>query len=235
MANSDFNNFRKRMEVEGGSIRESKKLNTKNNVSSVFKNNPNYIEADVLKPNGDIITFGARYINENELSARTFLFESGSDIKEGDIIIMKEDASKWMTFIDYYNEIFPKAKTRKINSLVKIDFGNEVLEFMAHGAHRTANIREDMLDVNSPSTKADFYVQENQNSRKIKVNMRFLIKGQPYIVESIDNVSMENIIRIVTKTDSIAPRDDVANDLANNNVANSGSNSGDDGVEWEYE
>ena len=227
-----FDNFRKRMEVEGGSIRESKKLNTANNVSNVFANNPNYIEAQVIKPDGQILTYGARYVNENELSARTFLFESGSEIREGDIIVMDEDSSKWMTFIDYYNEIFPKAKTRKINSLVKIDFGNEVLEFLSHGMHRTANIREDALDVNAPSTKADFYVQENENSMRIKVNMRFLIKGQAYIIESVDNVSIENILRIVAKTDTIDPKDDLVNDIANNNVANSGSHSGEDDTEW---
>lgn len=227
-----FDNFRKRMEVEGGNVRESKKLHTANNVSNVFANNPNYIEAQVIKPDGQILTYGARYVNENELSARTFLFESGSEIREGDIIVMNEDSSKWMTFIDYYNEIFPKAKTRKINSLVKIDFGNEVLEFLSHGMHRTANIREDSLDVNAPSTKADFYVQENENSRKIKVNMRFLIKGQAYIIESIDNVSIENILRIVAKTDTINPKDDLVNDIANNDVANSGGHSGEDDTEW---
>ena len=73
-----FDNFRKRMEVEGGNVRESKKLNTANNVSNVFANNPNYIEAQVIKPDGQILTYGARYVNENELSARTFLFESGA-------------------------------------------------------------------------------------------------------------------------------------------------------------
>jgi hypothetical protein len=233
MASSDFNNFRKRMELEGGNIRESKKMNTANNVANVFANNPNYIEAEVIKPNGQTFTFGARYINENELNARTFLFATGSDIKEGDIIVMNEDSSKWMTFIDYYNGIFPKAKTRKINSLVKIDFGNEVLEFMAHGVHRTANIREDALDVNSPSTKADFYLQENESSMRVKVNMRFLIKGQAYVVESIDNVSLDNILRIVAKTDSIMPNDDIVNDIADNNVSNTGSHNGDDGTDWE--
>lgn len=221
MKKPSYDNYNKRLTAIGQDASEYKKNITKFNVGKVFKDNPNHVVVSILKPDGTVLNgYDARYLNENEMVARSFIFKPDDIVKEGDIINMTEDSSSWLVFIDYFNEVYPKAKTRKVNSVVR--FANrdktQIFELLSHGAQRTANIREDMLDVNSPSTKADFYVQKNDASSLIKPNMRFIVNGFAYTVETVDNVTQDNIIRIVVKTDTIKPNDDMDNSIADNSM-----------------
>ena len=79
-------------------------------------------------------------------------------------------------------------------------------------------VMREMIDVNSPITKADFYVQKNSVSSIIKPNMRFIVNGFPYSVETVDNVTLDNIIKVVVKTDTVKPNDDLVNGIADNSM-----------------
>lgn len=221
MKKPSYDNYKNRMTSVGQDVSEYKKNITKNNVEQVFRDNPNHIVVSILKPDGTVLNdYDARYLNENEMVARSFIFKPNDIVKEGDIINMTEDSSSWLVFIDYFNEVYPKAKTRKVNSVIKFKNRDktQTFELLSHGAQRTANIREDMMDVNSPSTKADFYVQKNDTSSLIKPNMRFIVNGFAYIVETVDNVTLDNIIRLVMKTDTTKPNDDIENSIADNSM-----------------
>ncbi len=217
----NYDSYRRRVGALGETIADHKKNVTKHNVEKVFRDNPNHVVVSILKPDGTILqNYDARYINENEMVARSFIFKPDDIVKEGDIINMIEDSSSWLVFVDYFNEVYPKAKTRKVNSVIKFTNRDktQTFELLSHGAQRTANIREDMIDVNSPSTKADFYVQKNNASSIIKPNMRFIVNGFPYSVETVDNVTLDNIIKVVVKTDTIKPNDDLVNGIADNSM-----------------
>lgn len=217
----NYDSYRRRVGALGETIADYKKNVTKHNVEKVFRDNPNHVIVSILKPDGTVLkNYDARYINENEMVARSFIFKPDDIVKEGDIINMIEDSSSWLVFVDYFNEVYPKAKTRKVNSVIKFTNRDktQTFELLSHGAQRTANIREDMIDVNSPSTKADFYVQKNNASSIIKPNMRFIVNGFPYSVETVDNVTLDNIIKVVVKTDTIKPNDDLVNGIADNSM-----------------
>lgn len=217
----NYDSYRRRVGALGETIADHKKNITKHNVEKVFRDNPNHVVVSIIKPDGTVLeNYDARYINENEMVARSFIFKPDDIVKEGDIINMIEDSSSWLVFVDYFNEVYPKAKTRKVNSVIRFTNRDktQTFELLSHGAQRTANIREDMIDVNSPSTKADFYVQKNSSSSIIKPNMRFIVNGFPYSVETVDNVTLDNIIKIVVKTDTIKPNDDLVNGIADNSM-----------------
>ena len=67
--------------------------------------------------------------------------------------------------------------------------------------------------ISLPDGSIHVYMQENSDTRDIALNQRFYNTHQPFIVQGIDH-SMNGIIKLYAKLDSITPTDDVANNIA---------------------
>jgi hypothetical protein len=184
---------------------------TRQQTKALFKESPLY---KVINING--IDVGVRVNFENE-SERQILFQANDSTYKG--AIAEFDGIKWMATEITPSLIFPKAKVKMCNQILKWkDSAGVIREFPCVVEESTFNLNVSDNSVKIIDGKITVTAPYNELVKSIKISQRFLFENEAFQVISIDKVT-NKVIASVDKVNITSLRESDENIFVMPNIA----------------
>lgn len=214
----------------GGNSIQSTLNSTQHNIERYFKNDPTYRKGVKLeKPSNLEIDFrisntvGSSSMDRN-IDIKKMIFRPSATIYSGDYI--KQADIYWLITECEHNSIQPKAIGYDCNNCLKFKIGNSIKELYCYFNNGTFTIMEDKivkLNSNKLSCIIGTYYMDDISKYFKKAKTRFIINGNVYRIDGIDNTTGINkgkgIYIITFESDEIRPEDDLENGIAYNDFS----------------
>lgn len=193
--------------------------NGKSLIDRTFKDDPSYKAATLWKLDLTKEPIDVRLKNiDRTTKERYFIFRPDTKIDVGSIV--EYDNYKYVLMEVEENLLSPRAKGLNCNQTLNWKGLKEPIPCYADNSSYGVKGVIETNYMNLYDGKILFYTQLNEDTRKIRQDMRFLFnndKNSVYEVVDINTVVTGNVLRIVmNKSEFIEGRDDVENNIAYN-------------------
>lgn len=220
---SQYPIFRKRMNTKGGTAFDRKLNEATRSFENWFKNS---IGRELVSIDGvqQYAIFQDQNQNNNkDLSDDKYIVvENSSNMKVGSIVDWRD--AVWMVFTDEHKTIptHKQAKIKESNHVMKWMVGNKVC---GNGLGYHAFIQNQTLYTLGVSTSGNnawivnakmmMYLQDNEETRNLKVGQRIFIGTEVYQIMFRDYVSRKGLVHFLLEQDFVNPaRDNVEEHIA---------------------
>lgn len=199
-----------------GTAKNSMSKHAKNSIKTFFKDSPSY---KTVLING--VSKGVQIITDTKIpTIRQILMHPDDNIRAGDLITWNDNY--WLCLnnnFDDPDDIYEKGIIEKCNSTLKwIDEGGILRDYQCvfyFNARSNFGIDEDRV-MTLPDGRRQVIVQNNEHTRKLGRDKRFLFGGKPYVCIDDDYVSDFGLVNLSFKDGIIDDKDDLINGIAYN-------------------
>lgn len=202
------------------------KSRTKKQVDKNFFNSPHYKNMYIEDSEYDVILVPDR----DDINKAKLLLKPNTVINIGDYISGNSEA--WLVYDFFDNEIYPKCNLFYCNDEIKWDDSGNTINYPCYLFDSDYDIA---MKQNNDSrvlvTEGDLnlYTQDNNDTKKIQYDQKFIFGRNIYKVIGINDVLRKGILKISLKFDSYnTSGDEVVND--ENNRSDDGADDGDDSL-----
>lgn len=230
---ANFDKYRRKVELNGGSISESYEASTVSAINNSFADSPNYY---VVQIDGEDTEVRFTH-NDSDSNKGTLLFRPYTQKPIGAIV--DYDGFKWLVFEFFDKKIMTSSIIQRCNTVLKWKDKDSIVHELTCFASTMKYIRFGIMpnryDVDLMDGGLFVFVQNNAEAKQIKPSQRFILGSQVYEIVGIDDLSFRDkngggMIQFTTKLSTLNSKDDFVNQIADNTVVNSKLNqNGDSG------
>lgn len=218
---SYFDDYKKRLQIDGGSVAGALSQSSINLINSSFEDSPYYF---IIKVNN--IDVGARVLQTKQSNAREVLFKPGVVYSKGDYVAY--DNATWLMVEFNTDGIYPKAAIQRCNESLKwqVVSGNTITtkEYKCFVTTSTTAYPFDLyyqknpVQMILPTGEVNAFIQLNADTLTITEQQRFIIGGKAFEVVGIDNISDVfngiGLLKVWMRMDIQVSADDKTNKIA---------------------
>lgn len=139
------------------------------------------------------------------------IIRTATPIHTGDLIDYRNERYLITSEIDHNNQSY-RGRMRKSNHSIAYNWNGNVKWFDAIVEGKTFSADKGQ-QISLPKGKIFVYLQDNENTRDISLNQKFINTHQPFKVEGIDHTN-RGILKLSCALDSIGFNDDIDNQIA---------------------
>jgi hypothetical protein len=218
-----LDSYRNYLNNRGGNIKNSFVNSFSRNVITSMKNSPSYYEVSI---NGSESLTPALIIDDSKnQDIKTIALAPEFTLSRGDYINWENEI--WIiTIVDKQGNIYYRGQMEECNSDLKwIDEKGIVRSFPCvfyFNNRSNSGVDEDKV-MGLPDGRRQVVVQNNEHTRKIRLEKRFLFGGTAYKVIDFDLVSDAGLVNLILKQDVLKDNvDNIELGIADyyNNIAN---------------
>lgn len=210
--------YRKTLLNRGGSILNADVMHSKNTTNRSFVNDYTYKKGRLQKPNMEVIDIDTRRVSKDKNTYDKDIYfrpdtmvDVGSYLIYGDGIYLVNGFNK-----DYIN---PKASATECEQELCFSFIGNPIPCIAQGESYGVKITGGTEFNTQVDTKVKVTVQNNEETRKIKPDHRFIFNHSEYGVYKIGDVTVYNhglLVFTCQKDEYMQQHDDLENNIAFN-------------------
>ncbi len=213
MTVSSWDVYQRRLNKSGTSQKNRIIANAQRTITDSFSNSPSY---ELVTVNG--VSQDVQITEDNILrtdsNKKRIICKPDETISNGDLVVW--DSENWLCTDTDDNGIHARGIIEKCNnSLVYLDSTGETVTVNCIITDRILMNQKENDYYILPDNKIWVIVDSNDETTVITEDQRFILNGNAYKVESIDNVTKSGLVIFKMKTDAIIEDDSVALGIAN--------------------
>ena len=213
MSKDHWQTYRNRLNKNGLNQKDRIIASTQRTIIDQFSNSPSYHEVTV---NGisQYVQIIEDSISRRDSEKKRIICKPNDDLSIGDAIVW--DSNDWLcTDIDDV-EIYIRGIIEKCNNdLIYLDSDGEIVTVPCVITNKILMNQKENDYYILPDNKIMVMVADNDDSKEITVDSRFLLGSNAFKVESIDNITKPGIITLKMHFDSITQNDNKDLGIAN--------------------
>lgn len=187
--------------------------------NQLFKDSPMF---QVVKLNG--VDTDSRVSLEKDSTERQLLLRPQTSVKKG--VVATFEGEDWLVVNYIPNKVFPKAKVKLCNALLKWNDGVSTKEYPCVAKEKTVKLNEDDDFVVTSENEIEVSTPFNNDTKTIAIKQRFLIGSKTYEVIGIDDitnvVNNVGILKLILEVTNTSESDDTIVGVADNDTSNDG-------------
>ena len=213
MSKDHWQTYRNRLNKNGLNQKDRIIANTQRTIIDQFSNSPSYYEVTVngISQDVQIIEDSA---SRKDSEKKRIICKPNDDLNIGDAIVW--DSNDWLcTDIDDVQIYIRGIIERCNNNLIYLDSDGEIITVPCVITNKILMNQKENDYYILPDNKIMVMVADNDDSKEITVDSRFLLGSNAFKVESIDNITKPGIITLKMHFDSITQNDNKDLGIAN--------------------
>lgn len=176
------------------------------NGEKIFLKQLEGLEGDYITINRSLEQVRGLVINEENINSdkkefRTLCVKKDVDIKHGDVILYKDEKYLNITDIDYHY-YYKSCKIKKCNNVLKWEQDGNIYEIPCLLSNDSYGVKvlSDNDFIRSQNIKAQITVQDNEISRKIIPDMRFMFNNSEFDIYNVVDINTSMVKGVLTLT-----------------------------------
>lgn len=213
MSKDHWQTYRNRLNKNGLNQKDRIIASTQRTIIDQFSNSPSYHEVTV---NGisQYVQIIEDSISRRDSEKKRIICKPNDDLSIGDAIVW--DSNDWLcTDIDDVEIYIRGIIERCNNNLIYLDSDGEIITVPCVITNKILMNQKENDYYILPDNKIMVMVADNDDSKEITVDSRFLLGSNAFKVESIDNITKPGIITLKMHFDSITQNDNKDLGIAN--------------------
>lgn len=212
--------YRKTLLNKGGSVLASDIMHSKNTTNRTFTNDYTYKKGQLQKLNMEIVDIDTRRVSKDKNTYdKDIYFRPDTIIDVGSYLIYDDG----VYLVDGFNKdyINPKCMATECNQLLSFSFTKNPIYCIAEGESYGVKITGGTEFNAQVDTKVKVTVQDNEETRKLKPDHRFIFNHSEYGIYKIGDITVykSGLLTLTCQKDQYQKGyDDLENNIAYNGV-----------------